>query len=259
MWIINFIGVDHPIENMTVDGTGLTGGITTPNITLTVRRPHSTGLIVEPIDARFLNTYGNTPNVLVKTKGLPAVCLTNCVYAFLDLLKITSLSLVSSVLTLSISNPTNLSIGMNNLTITFQNYGCTLNAASTLENITCSLPSINNETLNLTAGSSTPSVYINPYGYASLDSRVSPIFIPLADLALSIISGGDNGGYYNTISGAGFPPYPNLIIIMICNTTATILNSTYTQVTFYIPACSEIGPQQVTIYIGTFLDSSLTF
>jgi hypothetical protein len=95
-WVISYIGVNHAVNTISVNGAGLTGGKTTPNISVVVRRPYSSDVTVEPIDARFLSTHSNTPNILVQTNGISAVCLTNCSYAFLDLFTITSLALSSA-------------------------------------------------------------------------------------------------------------------------------------------------------------------
>ncbi len=45
-WIISFRGVNHPVTNITVNGAGLIGGKTTPNISLVVRRPYSSDVTI---------------------------------------------------------------------------------------------------------------------------------------------------------------------------------------------------------------------
>lgn len=83
-WIINYIGVNGAVPSPSVSSSGLTGGATSPTISLIVRRPYSPAITFDPIDYRFLNTFSSHPNVLLSTNGIPAICLNDCSYQFLD-------------------------------------------------------------------------------------------------------------------------------------------------------------------------------
>jgi len=42
-------------------------------------------------------------------------------------------------------------------------------------------------------------------GYAGRDASVTAINIPIVASSLSLTTGGQNGGYYNNLTGTGFP------------------------------------------------------
>jgi hypothetical protein len=80
-WLIKFIGYNAAVPNIIANGAGLTGGTTSPSITIALLHPYSSAITFEA-DYRFLNTYSSLPNVIVKVNGVPSVCLTNCGYTF---------------------------------------------------------------------------------------------------------------------------------------------------------------------------------
>ncbi len=201
-WVISYIGVNGAVPTPTASGI-LSGGSTTPTIALTVRRAYSTAITFSPIDYRFLSTYSDKPNVLVSTNGIPAICMGNCGYTFIDNVKITALSRSGS--TLSMTLTTNLAIDISSIKITVQKKPCTINGGSTLTALTCTLATNQDGSPLLTAGTFIPQVYIDPIGIAGLNTGVNPFSIPLVVTQLANAIGGNNGGYYNSISGAGFP------------------------------------------------------
>lgn len=175
-WIISYIGVDGAVPTPTASGI-LSGGSTTPTIALTVRRVYSTAITFSPIDYRFLNTYSNKPNVLVTTNGIPAICMGNCGYTFIDNVNITALSRSGS--TLSMTLTTNLAINMSSIKIIVQKKPCTIDGGSTLTALTCTLATNQDGSPQLTAGTFIPQVYIDPIGIAGLDTGINPFSIPL--------------------------------------------------------------------------------
>lgn len=70
---------------MATNAANLVGGITSPVVITRTIREYSTSIVFEPVDYRFLNTVSDSPNVLVNVNEIPAVCLANCSYSFLDL------------------------------------------------------------------------------------------------------------------------------------------------------------------------------
>lgn len=112
----------------------------------------------------------------METNGLKAVCLTNCLYNFSDVVKITSMSLTNNGLALTLIAP---SVNITSISITVQGKPCTLTSSSSYQNISCDLAKNNDGSLNLVAGNITPRVYVDPYGYAYLSNGTLPIFVPL--------------------------------------------------------------------------------
>lgn len=224
-WIINYVGVNNAVPNVTVNGALLSGGSTTPTIQIVVRRPYSSAITFNPVDYRFLSTFDSQASVLVSVNSVPAICKEDCKYTFIDATQITALSLSGSVLTMTITNQQNNTIPISTITVQVQGLPCNVDISSTLASLTCTLTKNTDNSPTLVAGNFTPAVYINPTGYAGLASGVNPIPVSLITTSLSVSSGGNNGGYYNVLSGSGFPLDKSKITITICNNTATIVSS----------------------------------
>ena len=109
------------------------------------------------------------------------------------------------------------------------------------------------------AGDVTPIFSITQYGIADLASGVNPLSIPLTCSALSVTIGGNNGGYLISLTGTGFPLDKSLMSISVCGNQATINTINNINVDFYVPACSLLGNQSVTVTIGSSSCSSLSF
>ncbi len=258
-FIINYNGVNSGIPNVTVNGVSLSGGTTSPTIQHFVRRSYSSSITFEPIDFRFLNTYSNAPNVLVTTNGVPSICTGSCGYTFTNYITVTSLSQSGSTLSLAMTSAANITIAMSSITILVQGLPCAINPSSTLSAITCSLTTNGDGTPQLVAGTFLPSVYVNPYGFATIPSGVSAITVPLNPTGLLVATGGNNGGYYNTLTGSGFPLDKTKISITICSKVATIISSTNQNVKFFQPSCPTNDSQSVTVQVGSLTNNSLTF
>lgn len=179
-WIIRYVGVNGVIPNVTVSGAGLTGGSTTPTISRIVRRAYSPAITFTPIDYRFLNTFSSKINLQLTTNGIPAVCTGDCGYTFTDVAKITSLSLSGATLSLALAvTPANLSISLSSISIKVQGQDCRISPSSNLSSISCTIPTNNDGTPILMAGSVTPIVYIDPIGIAGLNTGVNAISVAL--------------------------------------------------------------------------------
>ncbi len=81
----------------------------------------------------------------------------------------------------------------------------------------------------------------------------------MSNLALSVTTGGTNGGILTTLSGKGFPLDKKSINITVCSKLATIKSINNINVQFYLPACATTGNQTVNIAVGSVTDTSLSF
>lgn len=153
----------------------------------------------------------------------------------------------------------NITVATSGITIKVQGLPCTINPSSTAAAITCDLTSNNDNTPILVAGSFLPEVYVNPYGYAAFANAVSPINVALNPTSLAVSSGGNNGGYYNSLIGAGFPSDKTKISITVCGKVATIISSTNQKVQFFQPSCPTQDSQSVNVQVGSLTHSSLSF
>ena len=111
----------------------------------------------------------------------------------------------------------------------------------------------------LVAGSVTPLVAIAPYGILDLANGVSPLTVNFVTSSLSVTSGGNNGGYLITLNGAGFPLDKTLMSITLCGNKATITSISNIKADFYIPVCSSLGSQPLTVTFASFTNSNLNF
>jgi hypothetical protein len=68
-----------------------------------------------------------------------------------------------------------------------------------------------------------------------------------------------NGGTINKAFGSGFTTNISQISITVCNKTATIKSSTYSQITFYMPSCEVSGNQTISVTIGYMNASSIIY
>ena len=78
-------------------------------------------------------------SVRVTTNGVTAVCTTNCSYSFSTFSEITSLSRTNDLLNLALSDPLIQNFNISKIKITVENQPCTIQASSTLSNLTCQL------------------------------------------------------------------------------------------------------------------------
>jgi hypothetical protein len=111
----------------------------------------------------------------------------------------------------------------------------------------------------LVAGSLTPLVYIKPHGFANLANSVTPPSVNLVATSLTITSAGNNGGILVSLVGSGFPVDKSQMSITICGNSATIKSINNIKADFYLPSCSSIGDQTITITVGSITNTDLTF
>lgn len=257
-WIISYKGVNSAIPPIVLSGSHLSGGVTSPTITLTIRRPYSSHITFDPIDYRFLNTYSNLPSVIVKTNGLPSVCTGDCSYLFVKVAAITGWSFSGTSLQLSINNTSKNDIKAKDITITINNVTCLIPSSAKLPNIQCTVATING-TLPFTAGIASITVYFDPYGFIQPVQGVLPLSIPLVITSLAHSSGGVNGGSINYVYGSGFSDNASLIQVLVCNKNATVISSTFSLIKFYMPSCSIPGNATVFVQVGAVNDSSYVY
>lgn len=259
-YIISYLGNYASIPNLTPSGANLIGGVagTSPQISFVNRVSFSTNLYFETLDYRFFTTYSSLPNVLVSVNSMPAVCLSNCGYSFVTVGEVSSVSITGTTLNFAISNPNSLTLDATNLTVTVQGKPCAVNTASTLTALTCQLP-VSSSNIDLVAGDLQALFQVNPSGLLSLASSSTLPSVPLTVSSIGVTSGGNNGGYFRTITGVGFPSDINKIGLSICGNSATIVSSSLTSVLFYMPACSTTSSQNFTVTVGSATDSSLSY
>jgi hypothetical protein len=165
------------------------------------------------------------PNVLVTVNGVPSVCTGNCAYAFLtDAPTLTTDSISGSILTLSLTDPSNINYNLNDVSVVFAGQTCTILNAGTspISNFQCQLPINSDSTPTIQAGSYTPSVTVKQTGLVIVAPAVQPINFPLTLTTLNITSGGTNGGYGILLTGVGFPTDLSSATITICGQKALI-------------------------------------
>lgn len=269
-WVIRYVGVNSAIPSFVPNSAGLSGGMSSPTVVLTVRRPYAPSVTINPIDFRFLNTAASGINVFVKTNDIPALCNGDCGYTFFDKFRITSLSRSGATLSLAISNPTSVSVTQSSVSILVQGLPCTITGTFDLSSLTCTLTKNADNSPLLIAGDVTPQVYIAPYGLVGLDDgvaftgrrlliTVTPITVPLVTSSMTKTTGGDNGGYLNTIVGSGFPLDKSQITVSLCGKDAIIQDVNNIQVIFYVPSCDTLGSKTVTVTVGALTSTSLSY
>ena len=248
----------------------MSGGVTSPSVSLSIRRAYAPSITVSPIDFRFLNTAASSINVLVKTNGIPALCNGDCGYTFFDKFRITSLSKSGATLSLAISNPTSITVAQSSVSILVQGLPCTITGTFDLSALSCTLSKNSDNSPLLIAGDVVPQVYISPYGIVGLDDgvtftgrrlliTVNPITVPLVTSSITRTTGGDNGGYLNTITGSGFPLDKSQITVTMCGKDAIIQDVNNIQVIFYVPGCATLGSKTVTVTVGSSTSSTLSY
>jgi hypothetical protein len=109
-WIISYKGYYDLVPPIIINAASLSGGITSPQVTHTVLRNYTGSVVFEPVDYRFINTADEQPNVLVTVNEIPAVCVTNCSYNFIDMFKIINMSMVGAKLVLIATKPAALNV-----------------------------------------------------------------------------------------------------------------------------------------------------
>lgn len=243
-----------------MSAAALSGGKsgTTPTVALTIRRAYSSRITFNPVDYRFLNTASSGPNVILTTNGLQSVCTGSCLYTFNDQFNITSTSIAGNILTLALSDPNNV-LNVDSLIVTAQGQACIKNNGATLASYTCTVASDSNSNPKLIAGTFVPLVYMNQLGFAGTDAAVTPINIPLVATSLQVTTGARNGGYFNNLTGSGFPDDATKISITICSKVAKIVDISITKIGFYMPDCDTTGLKAVTVTVGTVTNSNLNF
>ena len=88
--------------------------------------------------------------------------------------------------------------------VTYGNTNCAVTALNT-NTITCTIPTNVDNTLKIEAGSLTPIVHINPYGFLASASGLTAISENIVVTSVTPSSGGTNGGTTIVIKGGFYP------------------------------------------------------
>lgn len=102
---------------------------------------------------------------------------------------------------MALSDPKMKGFTVSNVSIKVGGEPCTIDPTSTLTTLMCYVKNNTNGPPLLVAGDFTPLVTINNYGIIGLASSVNPLSVSLSNLALSVTSGGTNGGILTSLSG----------------------------------------------------------
>lgn len=128
--------------------------------------------------------------------------------------------------------------------ISLNNRNCG-SVTGTYPNFSCSLPTAGSGELLLQAGSHNVEVFIEGTGYLGIQSGVSPIVYDLIVNSASPSTGGENGGYVVSVTGAGFPDSVSDLSVSLCGVQAQIIGVYNNSViNFYAPTCSS-GSYQI--------------
>jgi hypothetical protein len=262
--LISYYGYNSIVPPLVFSNANLNGGVsgTKPQLFFTEIRAYSSNLLVDPIDYPFLSMPSPQANVLVTVNGLPSVCTGNCIYSFLtNSPTLTADSISGSILTLSLTDPSNIGYSLNDVSVVFNNQPCTIiNAAtSPISNFQCQLPTNSDLTPTIQAGSYIPSVTVSQVGLVNVAPSVQPINFPLTLTSLNFTSGGTNGGYNLLLTGVGFPVDLSTATITICNQNALIESISNINAEIIVPTCPQVGPQTITISNGGQTSNALTF
>jgi hypothetical protein len=258
-WYIEYKDYYADVPDPVVNGAGLSGGVSSPTIIAAQKKAYSSRLVFSPIDYRFLNTHSSSINVQVNTNGVPAACTGDCSYTFNTFTEITALSYSGSMLTFGISDPTSANFAKGLISVSVGGLNCPLNSGGTLSALSCALYSNSDGSPTLVAGSVIPIITVGEYGIADLASGVSPLSIPLVVTSVSVASGGNNGGYLVVLRGKGFPLSKSEMTITLCGNRATIASISNIAAEFYVPACSSVGSQPITVVVGSATNSDISF
>lgn len=169
-----------------------------------------------------------------------------------------------------ISNPESIPVTQSSVSILVQGLPCTITGTFDLSALTCTLTKNSDDSALLIAGSAIPQVFIAPYGIVGLDDgtaftgrrlliTVAPIDVPLVTSSLSRTTGGDNGGYLNTIYGSGFPLDKSQITVNLCGSDAIIQDISNIQVIFFVPSCGTLGSSTITVTVGSSTSNTLSY
>lgn len=164
------------------------------------------------------------------------------------------------MVTLSLTDPAQIGYNLSDVTITIAGQPCTiLNLTSPIGGFNCNLPTNSDNTANVPAGSYFPVVTIKQSGSVPLVNTITAFNFPLTLTALSVTSGGNNGGYFMTLTGTGFPlSIPNATV-NICGKQATITSISNIQAQIIVPSCPTLGTTPVSIANTATTSNTLPF
>jgi hypothetical protein len=209
-----------------------------------------------------VSSSAQSPNFIVTVNGIKSAYLTSLTYTFVDVSHVTLLTLTGSVLNIGLDNTNSLITDLTVVSVKFDEQICVINANSTLiTNFNCQLPINTDNTDNtpiIRAGVITPEIYVTSLGYISLNTT-PPITVPLVLTALSITTGGNNGGYLVNLTGKGFPLLASQVTINVCNKSATINSINNIKILFFMPSCSTLGLQTLTFQYNSENYTTLSF
>lgn len=205
--MISYLSYNDDVPDLVLTSSGLVGGQTgtSPTVSFSELRKHSTNLLYNPVDDNFMFTASSGPNVLVEVNGLLGVCTNDCAYTFeTNVPEITAQTISTSTLTLTISDPLSQNYPASDFTIKLDEQDCT-SVSGTMASLTCTLTTNSDGTPTIRAGSHNAYVFIKDVGIVQPQSGLATLDETLSISALAPSSVEANGGKVVVISGTGLP------------------------------------------------------
>lgn len=195
------------------------------------------------------------PALQLSVKSLPAVC-ADCSYQFNVAATpvISSASLSGLTYTIAVTDPSSLGFTVNDITVTMLGAQCA-NLAGTISSFTCTLPSNQDSSAQLPAGTGIPQVHIKQIGFAD-GSGLTSTTIPISVSTFAPAQTSPGGGVEATVVGSGFPISSSTgLSVTVCgNTVTTFTTVSNKQLKFIVPlqdpSTSCTGSNNVITYNG---------
>lgn len=146
------------------------------------------------------------------------------------------------------------------VTVTIEGKPCRiLDTSALISAFTCTVPVNSDGTAQITAGNPATVVTINSLGIIPLADGVAPITVPLVLSTVSPAAGADNGGYFATLTGNGFPTDATKITVSVCNSIASISSISNQQIVVFMPSCDTDGETSLTVTYNNLPPQTVTF
>ena len=243
-YVIKFSGFTAPVPLIQVTNSNLQGGIPTipPQINISgVVNAGSGGFYSAIPDDLLMQGSSQDLQMNLYVNGILASCPNqNCSYrinvsATPILLQY---NLTSQGLEMMLDNYQNYPITPDTIDIEFALSLCS-NLSINLPYINCTLPKNPDGTIVIAGGSYKPLIHVSGIGYCVYGSQVLQTSIIFSITALNLLKGSIMGGQTIVISGNGFPPMADGLIVFIGTSIATVLNVTNTEMVILTQAQSQ--------------------
>lgn len=159
-FVIIYYGVTK-VQEIKFETTALTGGPNNLfNTNYTVLKAYSTNYYYDPIPFEFMRIAEDKPQLYLTVNKIPVIC-KNCDFEFKSTLAASVLTATRSGYTFSftLSNPNSIAFTLDDITVTFLNYPCIVDAGS-ITAFTCTFPTDVSGNHIMPSGRGVPVVHI---------------------------------------------------------------------------------------------------